>query len=390
MNYNNKKKNIVFILGSLNIGGAEKVLINYANGFNKYYKDHFNIEIFLISKQGDLLKYLDNSIKVSYLYLGNEFISKNIIKSFCYKSYRKLISILFKNIPQLYSVFYNKYSKFEFGFIFVQDLFYFSKTNFGQKKYLWIQNNLTNIENSEIYNNHNIYSNFESIIANSKGIYYDLTKRLNIPTSKVFLCYNPVDFKKTKDLANEFSSELTYLINNNSPYFVTLGRAVYQKGFDILIDAFEIISKINSKINLIIIGGGILENELKEVVKSKKLENRIRFIGALSNPYPLVAGSQFYVCSSRYEGLPTAMIEAMSLEKSVISTPCNFGPNEILENGKYGVLSSNIDSKSLADSILSFLDSDIEFIEKMNNTSSLRSQFFSTKSSIDNLLKILS
>jgi glycosyltransferase involved in cell wall biosynthesis len=386
----NIKKNIIFIIGSLNIGGAEKVLINYANGFNKYYKDEYNIEVFLISKEGNLLKYLDNSIELNYLYLGNEFLSRNFIKRNCYKIYRKILSILFKNFPFFYRTFFNKYSNFEYGFILVQDLFYFSKSNFGKKKYLWIQNNLTNVDNNEIYNNLNIYTNFESIIANSKGIYEDLTNRLKIPASKVFLCYNPVDFNKTKDLANDYTSELIHLINNNSPYFVTLGRAVYQKGFDILIDAFEIISQINSKINLIIIGGGILENDLKEVVKSKNLENRIRFIGPLSNPYPIVAGSQFYVCSSRYEGLPTAMIEAMSLGKSVISTPCNFGPNEILEDGKYGVLCSSIDSKSLADSILKFLDSDNEFIKTMNSTSALRSQFFSTKSSIDNLLKILS
>jgi glycosyltransferase involved in cell wall biosynthesis len=133
-----------------------------------------------------------------------------------------------------------------------------------------------------------------------------------------------------------------------------------------------------------------LENDLKELVKSKNLENRIHFIGALSNPYPIVANSQFYICSSRYEGLPTAMIEAMSLGKSVISTPCDFGPIEILENGKYGVLSSNIDSLSLADSIIKYLDSDKDFIDEMNHTSVSRSQFFSAKSSIDNLLNILS
>jgi glycosyltransferase involved in cell wall biosynthesis len=386
----NYKKNIVFILGSLNIGGAEKVLINYVNGFNIYHKDDFNIEVFLISKQGALLNYLDSNIKLNYLYLGNEFLSGSILNRTFYKTYRKILSLSFKKVPILYSIFFNKYANFEYGFIFVQDLFYFSKTNFGKKKYLWIQNNLSNIDNTIIYNNLKIYSKFEYIIANSKGIYLDLINRVKIAKSKVFLCYNPVDFTKTNELANENISELSFLIKEYSPYFVTLGRAVHQKGFDLLIDAFEIVSQKNKIINLIIIGGGILENDLKEFVKSKNLENRIHFIGALSNPYPIVANSLFYICSSRYEGLPTAMIEAMSLGKSVISTPCDFGPIEILENGKYGVLSSNIDSISLADSIIKFLDSEKDFIDKMNHTSASRSQFFSTKSSIDNLLNILS
>lgn len=383
------RKNILFILGSLNIGGAEKVLINYVNAFKEKLDNYYNVEVFLISKDGDLLQYLNKNIKYNYLYLGNNFLPNNVLKRFLYKIYRKTISSLFKKFPFFYSLFFTQYSNFEFGFILVQDLFYFSRTSFGKIKYLWIQNNLLNIENSSIYNNNILYNSFEGVIANSAGIYNDLTQRIKLSEEKVFLCYNPVDLLSINEFSKNYIDQNKFNFKTHIPYMVTLGRAVHQKGFDILIDAFEIISKYNKHINLIVIGGGILEVELKSKVLSKNLEKRIHFIGAYSNPYPIVANSEFYISSSRYEGLPTSMIEAMSLGKVIISTPCDFGPKEILENGKFGILSEEITSNSLANSILKYLESDDEYKKNLTEKSIERSKYFSTDSSVSNLIKII-
>ena len=385
----NNKKRIIFVLGSLNIGGAEKVLINYVNGFKKYYLDFFDVEVFLISKEGALLDYLDDDIKVNYLYLGNSFISSNFFYNFFYKVYRKIVSSLFMFIPRLYNIFFNKYSSFEFGFILVQDLHYFSKTSFGKRQFLWIQNNLSNIEKADEYNNLRIYEKFDTVIANSNGIYDDLINRIKLPKTHVKMIYNPVDVSRVFELSKTMSESQLCEFGIFKPYLVTLGRAVYQKGFDILIDAFESLLKSGIDLQLVIIGGGILENELIQIVRDRNMDDKIIFIGSISNPYPIVANSMLYVCSSRYEGLPTAMIEAMSLGKVVVSTPCNFGPIEILDGGKYGILSSDITSSSLADSILSYLNLESEEKKLFSQKSIDRSIFFSTKSTLVNLNKML-
>lgn len=385
----NNKKSIIFVLGSLNIGGAEKVLINYVNGFNRYYSNLFHVEVFLISKEGALFQYLDDNLKVNYLYRGNTYINGNLIFIFFYKVYRKILFNLFCYIPKLYSLFYKRYSSFEFGFILVQDLHYFSKTSFGKRKFLWIQNNLSNVDKADSYNDLRIYDKVDVVIANSLGIYNDLIDRIKLPEYKVKMCYNPVDFSKIFDLSN---SVLDFNIKTNEickPYLVTLGRAVYQKGFDILIEAFEILLKSGFDLQLVIIGGGMLENELIQLVKEKKIEDRIIFIGSISNPYPIVANSVLYVCSSRYEGLPTAMIEAMSLGKVVVSTPCDFGPKEILDGGEYGILCSDISSSSLAESLLNYLNLEIEKKNLLIQKSIDRSQFFSVESTLINLTKLL-
>lgn len=337
------------------MGGAEKVLINYINYFNSFHKSEFSVELLVISYEGALLRELNDNIKISYLYKGNEYINqKNIFVKYIYKIYRKIKSVFFLKFPILYNIAFTKYLNFDFNFIFVQDLYWFSRTKLGKKKVLWIQNNLNKVDDSIQFRNSNFTNNIDQIIAISDGIYIDLVNRLKIDTNRIIKCNNPIDSLKIKYL-----SEQDISIPFKEPYLVSMGRLVDQKGFDILLNTLSLLRSKNIFIKLIIIGGGENHKKLLEQASSLNLIDGVDFVitGLMSNPYPLIKNSTIFVCSSRFDGLSTSINEAMCLKIPIISTPCDFGPKEIIGNNQYGIITSEISAESLMNSIKEMLES---------------------------------
>lgn len=355
------------------MGGAEKVLINYINYFNTCHKSNFNVELMLISYEGKLLDELNDNIKISYLYKGNKTINiNNSVGIFFYKIYRKIISISFRKFPFLYNLFFSKYINYDYNFIFVQDLYWFSKTNLGKKKYLWIQNNLNKVAESEIFENQNFTSNIDKLIAISDGIYDDLITRLKIKPETIIKCNNPIDSFRINNLSKE--EVIPYF---NQPYLVSMGRLVDQKGFDILLETLALLKQNSINIKLVIIGGGEDHIKLLELAKSLNLIDGVDFIitGLLANPYPIIRNSSIFVCSSRFDGLSTSINEAMCLKIPIISTPCDYGPKEIIGDNQYGIISSYISAKSLMISIKEMLESE-EMLKRYANASISRSLHF--------------
>ncbi|WP_339099811.1 glycosyltransferase [Fusobacterium ulcerans] len=167
---------------------------------------------------------------------------------------------------------------------------------------------------------------------------------------KFFRIYNSFDFNKIreKSLQENTIKQKEYLKDN---YIVAVGRLEEtQKDFTTLIEAYALVeSKIKEK--LFIIGEGRHRKELENLVKKLKIEEKVLFMGYQSNPFPWIKNSNLFVHSSKFEGLPTVLIEAMILERPIIATDCPTGPKEILENGKSGILVSIGNKKELAEKI---------------------------------------
>jgi glycosyltransferase involved in cell wall biosynthesis len=116
-----------------------------------------------------------------------------------------------------------------------------------------------------------------------------------------------------------------------------VGRLTRQKAFDVLIRAFVEVRK-DHRARLMILGEGDERPALEGLVNKYGLEQDIILPGFVPNPYPYMAHAAAFVLSSRWEGLPTVLVEAMALGAPVISTDCPSGPREILLDGKYGQL----------------------------------------------------
>lgn len=132
---------------------------------------------------------------------------------------------------------------------------------------------------------------------------------------------------------------------------LAVGRLNSQKGFDYLIDAFNLIASQCSKWKLEIYGIGELENSLRKQIQSLRLENRIIIHPATNMIYDEYMSSQFYVMSSRYEGFPLVLLEALSCGLPCVSFRCTYGPEDIIKDGINGLLVQDRDIEDLSQKI---------------------------------------
>jgi glycosyltransferase involved in cell wall biosynthesis len=162
-----------------------------------------------------------------------------------------------------------------------------------------------------------------------------------LANEKIKRIYNPFDFEEIRNKADDLSniSEKERELLSNS-YICTVTRLdEHQKDTTILIKAYKNLydqNKITHK--LYIIGDGPHKGQLEELVKSYSLEKNILFLGKKTNPYIWMKNADVFVLSSNFEGLPTVLMESMTVETFVISSNCKTGPKEILLNGDCGDL----------------------------------------------------
>lgn len=117
-----------------------------------------------------------------------------------------------------------------------------------------------------------------------------------------------------------------------SEYWLGVGRLIALKGFDLLLDAYAQVASNDTPPDLVIAGDGPELSALTAQARRLGIEDRVHFTGFLSNPYPLIKHAQLFVLSSREEGLPTVLIEALALGTPVLASDCETGPRELLDS----------------------------------------------------------
>jgi glycosyltransferase involved in cell wall biosynthesis len=142
-------------------------------------------------------------------------------------------------------------------------------------------------------------------------------------------------------------------VRRSAGYFV--GRLTEAKDFGTLIKAFAEVLKVKD-CRLVILGEGEKRRELESLIESLNLVNKISMPGFVDNPYKYMRQASVFVLSSKWEGLPNVLIEAMACGTPLVATDCPSGPNEILQNGEYGLLVSVGDKDKMAEAILQQLE----------------------------------
>ncbi len=129
---------------------------------------------------------------------------------------------------------------------------------------------------------------------------------------------------------------------------VAVGRLVEQKGFDLLVDAFSEVASAFPDWSLTIHGEGPERERLQERIDKREMQGAIRLAGVTRRPGEWIEGASVFVLSSRYEGFPNVLIEAMAAGIPVIATRCDFGPGDIVGDGVSGLLVAVDDVDALA------------------------------------------
>jgi glycosyltransferase involved in cell wall biosynthesis len=140
------------------------------------------------------------------------------------------------------------------------------------------------------------------------------------------------------------------------PIVIAAGRLTLQKGFDMLIPAFAKVVERHPGWTLRIYGDGPQRKPLERLILEHGLSNDVLLMGPVRRLDLEMAQGSLYVLSSRYEGLPMVMIEAMSLGLPVVSFDCPTGPGEVIEDGRSGVLVPDGDVDALAGAMLAVIE----------------------------------
>ena len=139
--------------------------------------------------------------------------------------------------------------------------------------------------------------------------------------------------------------------NAKSHRVIAAGRLSEQKNYKMAIDAIKQVSKRYGDVSFEIYGVGPLESELKSYIKDLGLENNVFLMGRTGELYKAYGNADVYVMSSDYEGMPNALAEAMAVGLPSISTDCKTGPRDLIDDGESGYLIPCKDSAALAGKI---------------------------------------
>jgi glycosyltransferase involved in cell wall biosynthesis len=187
------------------------------------------------------------------------------------------------------------------------------------------------------------------VVGNSQGVADDLIRVTGLPGERVHILYNPV---VTPELREKVQAPLIHpWFQDGQPSVVlAAGRLTRQKDFATLIRAFARVRQARPA-RLVILGEGPDRPALEELVHRLDLEDDVALPGFVENPYAYMSRAALYVLSSRWEGLPTVLIEALYCGPPVVATDCPSGPREILAGGRYGSLVPVENATALAEAM---------------------------------------
>jgi glycosyltransferase involved in cell wall biosynthesis len=328
---NNSKERLAIFLPGLYDGGAERILLNLAEGIAAR---GFPVDLVLARAEGPYMSEIPNSVRVIDLKAPRVILCLPALVRYL-RSERPaaLLSALYANIIAVWAK---------------------RLAGFPLRVVLSEHNTLTSVSNGENDLRWKLYPELvkyfypwaDDIIAVSKGVANDLTLATKLPPNSIRVIYNPI---VTPDLQKKSESllEHPWFRTGEPPVVLGVGRLTTQKAFSLLIEAFARVRKSQTA-RLMILGEGEDRPMLEEQIRQLGLEQDVDLPGFVSNPYPYMAHAALFVLSSKWEGLPTVLVEAMSLLTPVIATDCPSGPREILRDGQYGQLVPVDDPGALA------------------------------------------
>lgn len=176
----------------------------------------------------------------------------------------------------------------------------------------------------------------DGIVAVSEGVADDLVQVAGIPRERIRVIYNPI---VTPDLRAKAQAllEHPWFGSGEPPVILAAGRLTAQKDYPTLIQAFAQVRKTRAA-RLLILGEGEERPVLEALIRQLGLEQDVSLPGFILNPYPFMVQAALFVLSSRWEGLPGVLIEALYCGVPLVAADCPSGPREILAEGKYGLL----------------------------------------------------
>lgn len=330
-----KPHKILFIMPSMNVGGAEKALLNLLKLFDP---NSFELELIVLKKGGKFLQGVPKFVSVQALYSNN--ISEKISRYFCVKFG---INYFVNRKAKAIKGFYDCMISFQDGL--TTDYALASSAQF-KKTITVVQSSYISYSNKSKYRKGRYlerikerYNAIDKIVIVSKDSAKEFQKLFG-HSEKIVVINNPID---SEGVLRSSISKFNEKKSKSKRYFCALGSLLPVKGFERLIEATYRLKSKGYDFELLIMGQGVLYEKLQKLISSLGLEMNVFLTGYIENPYPYIKQSDVFVVSSFSEGWPTVVCESLVLGKAILSTNIT-GSREVLEYGKYGMLvDDNVD-----------------------------------------------
>lgn len=204
-----------------------------------------------------------------------------------------------------------------------------------------------------------LYPFFDKVVCQSNDMRMDLVTNFRFPLQKTIVINNPVDVEYILSRTIDDNA----ILPKEKINILAAGKLKYQKGFDLLIQAFSNLK--DERFHLTILGDGPELNFLKHSISKLKLDDHITLAGFQNNPFPYMAQADLFVLSSRFEGFPNVVLEAMACKTPVVAFGCKGGIREIIVDRMNGYIVEPGNTDALANAIKNMVNTEIntEFIK---------------------------
>ncbi len=363
-----KKKRLIFFIGALYGGGGERVLVDLLRHLNR---DKYELNLVVSTKNGVLFDQVPSDINVIIRYTQDskrlnlyrrafglskiiKELNADIVISFLTGANRTLMrSKLFlpKNLKIILREGNNP--------LHIHSMF---------SSWFWRKIAIQEVKN--------LYPLADRIVTPSVGIAKDFQKYWGISSDLFHRIHNPVDISMINQKSSEDIS-LPWGEVEKVKWILAVGRLTKQKGFSDLISSFyEVRKKADSR--LIILGEGDLRVKLQNKIDEMGMSDFIFMPGFVKNPWKYMKRADLYISSSLWEGFHLTIAEAMACGTVPIATNCNYGPSEIITDGKDGRLVPVGDVETLSNTICELLENN-ELRSEMAANALTRSHDFDIK-----------
>lgn len=358
---------IAIYLPSLRGGGAERSMMTLANGFAER---GYRIDLVLAQAEGPYMSEVHDSVRVVDLRAGRVIRSlPGLVRYLRRERPKALLSAL--NHANVIAVLAHRLAGSEARLVVSERNMVSLAAEDRTSQTSYLMRHLMSLT----------YRWADAVVTVSNGVRDDLIDAIGVPQDRVQTIYNPVVDEGLLTRAHEPIAH-SWFAQGAPPVILGVGRLTPQKDFATLIRAFSLVRR-RCDARLMILGEGELRSDLETLIQSLGLEHDVVLPGFADNPFQFMRNAAVFVLSSRWEGLPGVLIQAMACGTPVVSTNCPSGPAEILEDGRWGRLIPVGDVEGLAEAILATIDAE----EQPNVTR--RAQDFSVERAVQAYLEVL-
>jgi glycosyltransferase involved in cell wall biosynthesis len=343
------KKNLLFVIDSLDCAGAEKSLVTLLSLIDS---TSYNVDLMLFGHGGALQQLVPSYVNILEPLHYTKFTGMPLKKAIWYSTKNFNYDMLFSRLRYTVEIRRKNYSNAQKARVFWQSVshvieenpktydiaisyaqgvptFYVAEKVKAAKKFAWVNVSYRLNEKEKEFQK-GFYQQYDRIVAvseSAKEIFLETFTRFSDKVKVIYDINNP---HLITDMAN--LEQNIYQDGFNGVRILTIGRFAHQKGYDIAIEACRLLKDKGVNFRWYALGKGPLESEIKELIKQKGLTEDFKLLGVKSNPYPYIKEADIYVQTSRFEGFGLAIAEARMLNTPVVTTKFDAVFNQMIDH----------------------------------------------------------